>query len=143
MKYGKIDAAAHKLTVIESGSWDSAKMMCGLKPLETDHGTIRHMEGEGGIGIVVAEYGLFEPPLNQHYFAIGANLYAGDAMLFAYDGAGETIDFDDRELPIRWFATAQEVERAIAMGEIARPAIRFNGATMWQWPDPPAPGTRR
>lgn len=135
MKYGRIDAAAHKLDIIESDLFDSAERMCGLDPGKTDHGTIGHHPDVGGIGIVVAEFGLFVPPLNQYYFALDARLFAGNAMLYCYDEAGDTVDFDDTGLVTpRWFASGMEVARAITKGELIRPQLSVNGVVVWEWP---------
>ncbi len=106
MRYGRIDAVAHKMQIIETDTLDEGKRLCGLKPQETDHGLIVRVPGVGGLGLFVDEYGLFVPPLNQHYFALGERLYAGNALVYAFDATGVTIDFEDKDseqLSIRWF----------------------------------------
>src|SRR5262245_47057805 len=136
MKYGKIDAAAHKVSIIEAEHWDDAKRMCGLVPLQTDIGTIHHEFGVGGCAIVVAEFGLFVPPDQQHYFAIGVRIFAGNAMLYSYDAEGVTIDFDYPDLKITWFNSGRDVENAILTGKVVRPRISRADVTLWEWPDP-------
>jgi hypothetical protein len=136
MRYGKIDAIAQRISVIEHGSFAAAKLACGLG--NVDSGALRHEPGVGGTQIVVAAFGLFEPATLQSFFAVGPRLYAGNALLLACDGAGNTVDIheDLSILPVRFFDTAGQVERAIRRGEIARPTMSVNGATLWQWPDP-------
>jgi len=136
MKYGKIDATAHTLTIIEAATADDAKHICGLKPMEIDIGTVHHEYGVGGCAIMVAEFGLFVPPINQHFFAIGNRVYAGNALLYAYNAEGYTIDFDDPNLEITWFADGREVEDAILAGKIIRPTVTRDGVPVWEWPDP-------
>ena len=136
MKYGRIDAAAHKLDVFSAETWIEAEHHCGLESGRTDHGVIMN-DRTGGIAIVVAEFGLYVPPLNQHYFAIGDRLFAGNALIYAFGEAGETVDFDDVErLTIRWFESGHDVARALARGDLIKPQIVLNGMVVWEWPQP-------
>jgi hypothetical protein len=137
MRYGRIDAVAHKMQIIETDTFDEAQRLCGLKPHEIDHGLIVNVPGVGGLGLFVDEYGLFVPPLNQNYFALGERLYAGNALVYAFDAKGVTVDFEDSEqLSIRWFGSGHDVQRAIQRGEIIAPQIRVNGELIWMWPAP-------
>ena len=61
--------------------------MVNLKPGEVDFGTIYLDPSGAGISIIVYEYGLFLPVAEARYFAIGRNLHAGGAVLFAFNGA--------------------------------------------------------
>jgi hypothetical protein len=65
---------------------------------------------------------------------MGGQLFSGEAILFAFDEAGETIDMPATPLkPPIWLADKQEVELAIAAGMVERPVAKVNGAVMWQW----------
>jgi hypothetical protein len=145
MKYAKIDVLAHTLTVIEAADPQEGQRLCGLKHNKVDHGIVYREPKEGGIAIVVDEYGLFVRPLDQRYFAIGRHLYAGNAMLYAFDADGDTTDFGAVEEDLvrkhlSWFADATEVARAIFAGEVDRPEMLLNGAKLWEWPNPPPEG---
>lgn len=133
MKFGKIDALRREVTIIECAGFAEAKAAYGLKLV--DFGVLWHRHAVGGAQIVVAEFGLFEPVATQRYFAIGTRLYAGNALLFAYNGVGVTVDFlsfhlDMVKPKLRFFDDAD------AVGEIERPATTYNGEVLWQWPQP-------
>lgn len=143
MRYGRIDARAHKLDLIEADLIDTAKRLCGLEPLKTDDGVVWKEPGIGGVAIIVAEFGLFMPPLNQHYFAFDDRLYAGNALLYGFDDVGETIDFDapvlgthQERATLRWFESGYDVSKAITRGELIKPQLVLNGSVVWEWPQP-------
>lgn len=103
-----------------------------LEPGKTDHGTISK-----GLGIIVGEYGLYEPAEQQSYFAIAGRLYAGPAMLYAYNELGVTISLERPMLPpIKWLKTAADVETAIQAREVERPIVAVDGVLVWSWPQP-------
>jgi hypothetical protein len=121
---------------VEATSPDDAKKIAGLDPLKTDHGVVWRDYRVGGIAIVVYEFGLFIPRDQQRYFAIRDQLYAGAAILYGFDAAGETVDL--RELPaVYFFGSAEEVERAIVGRQINRPILAVNNEVLWRWPEPP------
>ena len=94
-----------------------------------------------GLQIMVWEHGLLQEDA-IHYFAIGKQLFAGRAIVFAYDEAGETVSLSTHLLtsfPIRFFMNMKEVEGAIATREIDRPYAAINGEVIWQWPSPKHP----
>jgi hypothetical protein len=142
-RYIVIDARAKSETVMHLNSFEDALKNAGLTPGKVDHGTIRR-----GLAIVVDEYGLFVPPDQQRYFAIGRHLYAGPAaVLYGFDEQGETIDVDIQYCrhgfhPLsptrfgRWFDSIDEIEAAIAKGEIDRPVIGSSDQIIWKWPGP-------
>jgi hypothetical protein len=137
MKYGSINATSQQMTMIECDSFGEAKRACGIG--NVDFGTLVHTANVGGIQIAVDEFGMFKPAGEQVYFAIGRRLFAGNALLFAINGRGETVDLSISELeyvPVRYFEDAHEVERAIAADEIDRPEMCVNGELFWQWPWP-------
>lgn len=133
MKFAVIHPSARVVNPADVPDLIDAEKLAGLTPGEVDHGTIRR-----GIGIVVGEFSLFEPSDKQHYFAIGSRLYAGPAVLYAYDYAGQTVDFyfDGRQMIGRWFDDASEVEAAIAGGVIVRPQVAIGDRVYWRWPEP-------
>lgn len=85
-----------------------------------------------GVSVVVYEYGLFVPPDQQRYFAINNKLYAGKALLYAFDNQGETIDLK-RPPDVVFFGSVRAIEMAIEAGQIERPASQ---TLNWQWPQP-------
>lgn len=112
-------------------SLQDAEVAAGLDPGKVDHGMLTR-----SIGYVVYEYGLFVPPADQHYFAIGKTLIAGSAVLYGVNAWGETVNLYRSTIPdIRWFLGANDVEAAIDAGEIVRPETAVNGVVTWRWPD--------
>lgn len=107
-----------------------------LAKVNVDHNVVikfsRH--GWGGIGIFVYEYGLMEG--DGPYFELLGVLYSGDAVLYRFDDAGETVDMPEKEdslIKPRWFANKEEVELGIAAGVVERPVNTVNGAVIWRW----------
>jgi len=133
-----IEPAAHLLRVADIGVFDNAVIEAGLAVNETDHGMVdRHT------GIVAYQYGMYEPPEHQDYFAVNGRLYAGNALIYGVDDQGHTVDVAeiDRLTPT-FLHGKDEVERAISDGLVARPQLRVNGKLIWKWPDQPAPGVK-
>ena len=118
---------------IEAPTLQAAEDAAGLHPMSTDHGVIaKPWDGMPGIAFVVYEYSFFVNRGEQSFFAIGSRLIAGNAVFYGFDEAGETVDMPPFERP-RWFANANEVEAAIAAGDIIRPR---NSGLDWEWPQP-------
>lgn len=141
MKFGIIDPTKKTTTTVEAKEFADALVLAGLKRGEVDH----HDIVASGLGIVVFEFGLFAPAHRQSYFAIGGQLYGGNAVLYAYDELGVSIDFKrddwaDVLNAILWFDSAADVEAAIAMTVVQRPQIAVNGEVGWQWPAAAPPG---
>lgn len=91
--------------------------------------------------IVVYEFGLFEKPEEQSYFALGRNLYAGNAVVFHEDAKGNLVDVDpvvyNKLLAeIRFFNSSEDVEKAITADEITQPSMTVGGEVVWTWPQP-------
>lgn len=137
IKYARLQGRA--LSMIEAESFDAAKTLAGLNPLEVDHGSIGN-----GLAIVVGEYSLYDKPADHHvYFACDGHLYAGAALFYQCDDAGETIDLASLETipPLTFFDDVAAIEKAIQAGAVKRPHI---GVTVlrglreeevtWQWP---------
>lgn len=137
IKYCIVDPALQRTHVAPFASIEDAQRAAGIVG-HVDFGTAARRRG-----IIVAEFGLFEPVEMQSYFSIGPNLYAGGAVIFAYDEAGETIDYTG-PLPIVFYHSAAEVEVAIeAEQRVLRPTMAVNGEVLWQWPQPRPEGMAR
>ena|SRR5262252_7936994 len=136
LRYGKIDALDHKVYGVEAAALNEAHIICGLEPTTVEHKIIQHEAGIGGIGMFVDANSLFVPPVNQHYFSIGPNLYGGNALLYRYDAWDKTVDFASlgSDIEVRFYESGQEVSRAISWGEITRPTRSINGRVVWEWP---------
>jgi hypothetical protein len=131
MRYVIIDPQHRTILPGNFDSLRTAEQFAGLDPDKVDHGMLTRR-----IGYVVFEFGLFVPPVDQHYFAIGRQLIAGNAVLYGVDEAGESVDLMGSTIPdVRWFLGENDVEAAIEAGEIDRPQTAVNGCVMWQWPD--------
>src|SRR5262245_8808682 len=131
MRYAVIDPEKQTTRAIDASSFTVALDAAGLGDVGRDYSLVnRH------IGIVVFEYGLFDPPAEQHYFGLGGKLFGGNALLYAFNERGETIDLTECPQP-RFFNSLAEIEAAIYCGEIARPMQVINDKVIWQWPNPP------
>ena len=135
MKFALIDPKRKLIKTLDLPTADVAKQLAGLKLGETDDAAIKLANLTPGISIIVAEFGLYVPADQQSYFAIAGRLYAGSAVLYAFDRGGNTIDLLDT-VTVQWLPTAEHVEAAIAADIIERPHLSFNGKTYWTWPDP-------
>src|SRR5262245_7851839 len=138
MRFGIIDPRTTRVEFVDAADLNEAKIAVGLDPLRVDHGVLWREPGAGGASIVVYEFGLFVPRERQRYFAIGRSLYAGAAVVYGFDAAGETVDLAELP-PVFFFRDADEVERAIETRQIGRPETAINNVVYWRWPEPPEP----
>jgi hypothetical protein len=155
MKFVILNPDAKSMRVIDVADMQAAKRQAHLD--KVDFGSISH---DPGIGIVVYEFGLCEPGKHK-YFALNKQLYAGAAVLFGFDAAGDTIDVplqpELREVPINehgrciqtsvlwrpdghgyginWLADEAAVEMAITAKVVARPTVSINGRLIAEWPN--------
>ena len=131
MKFGIIDPAAKTLVVRDFETLRDAQRAAGLD--KVDHGTIAR-----GLAIVVYEFGFFEPADRTHYFSVTGGLYAGNAVLYGYDEAGETVDVHESMVPpITFFDTVGDIVVAMIRGLVRRPRHSVNNEPpTWQWPQP-------
>jgi hypothetical protein len=139
MKFVIIKPAERTVEDVEAAEPHDVFERVGLERLRTDSGIIgRPSEKHAGVGIFVFEFGMFIDPAEQHYFAFGSKLFAGNAVLYGFDEAGETIDVlpakNIRSI-ITWFSDCHAVEHAIRTGQITRPQLVVNGVKEWQWPE--------
>ena len=139
MKYVLINPTLRTALSGDYATLQDAEVAAGLDPTKVDHGMISR-----SIGYVVYEFGLFVPPAQQHYFAMGRQLIAGASVLYGVDAWGESVNLLRSTIPdIRWFLGVNDVEAAIVAGEIIRPQTAINGAVTWQWPDAHPWGSRQ
>lgn len=130
-----IEPAERRLSLKPFADLSAALAAVGLHIGEVDFGSLMPDHS-----IVVYEFGLFEPPAQQHYFALGKNLYAGNAVVFA-EVEGESGDVSKEcwnllRSNLHWFGGMQEVEKAIDQEQIIQPSIKVNGEVVWVWPQP-------
>lgn len=128
--YGLVDPKAKTVKVEGFYSDDAALRALGINPLATDSARCGRRRG-----IIVAEYGMFVPPSEQHFFSIGPSLYAGNAVLYDFNERGMTVSYK-APVSITWYENAQEVELSIGLGRIIRPQMAVNGEVLWTWPEP-------
>ena len=141
MQFALIDSKHKAFWIANFKTHVEALAAIGLPELETDHGLLRKADDRGpGLMMIVHEHSLFVPPAEQSYFAFGTHLYAGQAMMYAFDARGDTIDLELPALrplpPIVWFESVGAVESAIRSGRIIRPSMAVNDAVFWRWPEP-------
>jgi hypothetical protein len=136
MQFGVVNPFVQTTMFVNCETIHDAYILAGLSPTQTDHGVI-----VPGLGIVVYEYGMFTPADRQAYFAVNRRMYAGNAVLYAFDHTGNEVNLTTLP-PIIFFPTAQAVERNIALGLIDRPALTADGTIIWQWPEPRATPTK-
>jgi hypothetical protein len=134
IKYAIVNTWRRQSQILEFPNLDQAMRHAGLTPMEVDHGVLSRSINGDGIGLFVAEFGLGVPPDRQKYFAVRHSLFAGNAVLYAFNEGGETIDMT-RMPPIVWL-DGDEVEAAIQQGAIVRPQLAVNGEVFWRWPGP-------
>lgn len=130
-----IEPAERRLSLKPFADLSAALAAVGLHTGEIDFGSLMPDHS-----IVVYEFGLFEPPAQQHYFALGKNLYAGNAVVFAeVEGKPSDVTKECWHLlrsNLRWFDSVQEIEKAIDDEEIIQPSISVDGKVVWVWPQP-------
>lgn len=138
MKFVLIEPAKPKVEIIDAAEMAKACARAGLESTKVDHGVVSRTK-QRGISIVVYEFGLFVPVQKQYYFAIGKHLYAGNAILYAFNYEGATIDFLPPIPMLAFFENALAVEDAIHRHTVDRPQMLLNGELIWSWPaEPPS-----
>jgi hypothetical protein len=130
MRYAIINPKKQTLRAIDASSFEVALDAAELADVGRDHSMVTRQ-----IGIVVYEYALYVPPAEQHYFALNGKLYGGNALLYACNETGETIDLTICPEPT-FFKSADDVEAAIYMGKVERPIVALDDRIVWKWPDP-------
>lgn len=89
--------------------------------------------------IIVFDLGLMNPIQNT-YFRLGRQLFNGNAVLFAANMEGDTVDFPEivashwHVCPeFEWLASIEACEEAIKSGRLDRPQSSINGQVFWSW----------
>jgi hypothetical protein len=120
--------------MIEASDAWVAQRQIGLE--HVDHGGLLHRN----LSIIVDEFGL-RRELNKGYFSIGRLVFSGNAVVYRYDGNGETRDVRPEDLSLlsksyTGYTDAAALEMAIAGDLLDRPVMKFNGEVFWQWSPP-------
>lgn len=136
MRYVIVKAQEYSVHLHELETFQEAVTAAGLNNGETDHGIVwRDPEGRG-IAIVVHEFSLYVPPEEAHYFSMAGHLYSGNAVVYAFDQAGDTVDMPEQPPPVTFYKSHKEVEAAIQRGSLTRPYMAVNDEVLWEWPQP-------
>lgn len=133
MKFLTIKVAEKKIDFFEGKEpYECLQAAIGLDRMKTDHGTLAP-----GLGIIVYELGLLEPE-HQHFFAVGKQLFEGNALVYRYNQMGETEDVRNADLIVLRTHTTfiegrETVEQLIQIGDVDRPQSSVNGEVLWKW----------
>jgi hypothetical protein len=133
MNFVKIDPRSASVELVSANDVTGVYAQVGLKKNQVDHGVLYTLPNRESLNIVVYEAGLFKGD-QGHYFSIGSHLYEGGAVVYAADEAGETVSLNHKP-PVMFFRDVQEVEYAIATGEVVRPQRAFGKEVTWRWPE--------
>jgi len=133
MKFATINPTERTVAVVEAANLEEAMKPMGLTYGQIDFGTLWRDPVYGhGTSIVVYQFGLFRGK-DGHYFSIGPQLYEGNAVVFDFNRAGDTVGLHTPPM-VQFYRNANAVERAIDRGEIRRPSFAINNEIAWQWP---------
>lgn len=135
MRFIVIDPARCEVKMIEKKNLDDALRATGLRLSKVDFATLFVGDDGWGLEIVVYETGLRESPSKHRFFSLGECLFAGSAIIFAFNAKGDTVTLPDiiRNPPVTFYRSYREVEAAIQRGELQRPQITANGKVVWEW----------
>lgn len=130
MKFITIEADKQKLDLLDVPQTNpyEATSLIGLPSMRTDTGHLQFEDRTRVLRpfcIIVYEYGLVEKH-HRFFFALGRNLYQGNALLYRYDDEGETKTCTEEDLELirphlRWLIGRDWVEAAILNGQVSRP----------------------
>lgn len=135
MRFIVIDPARCEVKVIEKKDLNGALRATGLRLSRVDFATLFVGDDGWGLQIVVYEKGLRESPSKHRFFSLGESLFAGSAIIFAFNNKGDTVTLPDimRNPPVTFYRSYREAEAAIRRGELQRPQITANGKVVWEW----------
>ena len=131
MKFATINPTERTVAVVEAANLEEAMKPMGLTYGQIDFGTLWR-DPVYGHGTSMYQFGLFRGK-EGHYFSIGPRLYEGNAVMFGFNKAGDTISLHTPPV-VQFYRNANAVERAIDRGEIRRPSFAINNEIAWQWP---------
>lgn len=142
-----IGVNVRKQEIVEIVTVSLITAQISLSLAKVDHGMLKRESDGSGFGYVVDEFGWYKPADDQFYAIVLGRAIAGNAVIYAFDYAGVTIDVQPNLLDFvrshtSWLPTRADLERAIALGAVERPAISINGEVIWRWPDPAPAGMR-
>lgn len=133
--YILIEPDKRQVTTERFGSLLDACRIAQLPPGGVDHGSLPFEHHS----IVVYEYGLLKPIIEQRLFAIGNCLYEGNAVVYA-EIDGDRVDADvSINGSVKWFNDVSDAWHAIEQGEVIQPSVSVDGECVWTWPDPMKP----
>lgn len=122
-----IDAATASLRREVHASVDAALLSVGLRVPDSNRGPLRP-----GLNVALAVWALVGDP--STYYAIDGQLFNGPAVLFAADADGREVSVPTPiNIKVTWFGDVDDVERAIAAGEVSRPRRSVSGVVTWSW----------
>lgn len=135
MKFFIIDPRTFAFNAGEYRNLDDAAQSAGLDRLDVDHGAVPGEYDGYRYAIIVDQFGLFKQT-GQSFFSIGPQIFAGPAVVYAYNADGETVDVGPWPSVCFFHRGAEAVERAIQSGKLVRPQIKFDDVVIWSWPEP-------
>jgi hypothetical protein len=137
-KFAIINTDAKTIELHNVPVYTDAMKLVNLKRGEVDFCSIGGYH-DTTFHIIVFEFGLMRPKQTT-YFRLGTQLFNGNAVIFAADLEGKTVDFPSniaehwKVCPaFEWFASASEVEAAITTNRVLRPQSAVNGQVFWSW----------
>lgn len=123
--------------------------LIGIERLRTDTGTLARAGSKyPGLAIIVYEFGLMEPHWTE-FFVLGKQLYVGNALFYAFDHQGDTVDciqfqFDTLKRQTFFYHSRQAVVKAVHDGLVHRPQTSIttmdkdgnpHTEVLWTWSD--------
>lgn len=129
--FGLLRANLFSFVLAQFENLEEAERAIGLNPGQVDHGQLTR-----GISYVCYEFGLYLPPHQTFYAAIGTKLIVDRAVFYAVNQVGETVDLQSLPTVAYYGRGRARVEAAIEAGVVERPCIKVNNLLIWEWPDP-------
>lgn len=118
--------------------YKDAIALANLSQGELDFGAIG-FHHDLTFNIIAFEFGLIHPKQST-YFRLGPQLLNGNAVIYAANIEGETVDFPPSIFEhfevcfkFEWFKNVDEVEAAIKADRLQRPQSSINGQVFWTW----------
>lgn len=137
-KYCIINTDAKTIELQDHPDYRDALKSAGLESGSIDFGSIGHNH-ELSFSIMVYEFGLMRPK-QKTYFRLGRQLFSGNAVIFATNLEGETVNFPTN-IAEHWkvcpefefLPNADAAEAKIKSGRLDRPQSSVNGQVVWSW----------
>lgn len=136
--YVLVNTNARTIELKDFADYRDALKAIGLESGMVDFGSLGAFH-DLTIHIMVYEYGLIRP-IQTTYFRVAKQLFNGNAIIFASNPEGETVNFPSniaehwKSCPeFEWLNSSEEAEEAITSGRATRPQQTINGKIFWQW----------